>query len=105
MKIIAALKYIDNGWIRKPKGYRVKYQKQEDGKTVTCYSPTMDESLLDSDVTAWRLAWKLGISAEANTSEEAGGEVFNVFVVDDQDQPVKYYANGKMEVYNPKDDI
>ncbi len=104
MKVIAALKYIDNGWIQKPKGFRVKYQKKEDGKITTHYSPTMDEALLDSDVVAWRLAWKLGMAAQGNTNETSGDEVFNIFVVNDQDQPVKYYANGKLEVFNPKSD-
>ncbi len=59
MQIASGLKIIENGWIRKPKGFRVKYQKQTETGIEDGYSPPAEAEPLNSDVTAWRYAWKL----------------------------------------------
>ena len=102
MKVGDALKLIDKGWIRKLKGYRVRYQYLQAGELVVAYSPDPDASPLDSEVSARRLAWKLWKST--GTSGEAVGEneMVNLTVVDTDDQPVRSYVTGTEEVFNPR---
>ena len=52
MKVNEALKLIDEGWMRKPMGFRVHFQKQVDSEWVTEYAPGEKEKALDSDVVA-----------------------------------------------------
>jgi hypothetical protein len=102
MQISAGLKIIENGWIQKPKGFRVKYQTLEEGELVTVYSPPEGSALLDSDVTAWRYAWKLFKSARADAAAIQPEELVNIHVVDDAGEKVKYYATNAYEVFNRK---
>lgn len=102
MKLTQGLKIIAKGWIEKPKGFRVRYQKQIDSKLVTEYSPGLDNSLLDSDVTTWRYAWKLFMATKAESSDISPDELVNITVVDDSDRQVAYYVTGKPETFNKK---
>ncbi|MBU1344102.1 MAG: hypothetical protein KKE44_17165 [Proteobacteria bacterium] len=102
MKIAEGLKIIENQWIQKPKGFRVKYQKFVNLERLTEYSPGKEDSLLDSDVTAWRYAWKLFMSTRSKSNDIAEGEFINIGVVDESDHPVHYYVTGKNQVLNPK---
>ena len=98
MKIADGMKIIEDGWIRKPKGFRVKYEKQTEAGVEVDYSPPADAQPLSSDVTAWRYAWKLG---QATRTEPETGVLFNITVVDEQDKPVRFYNTGNFETYNP----
>jgi hypothetical protein len=100
MKISEGLKVIERGWIIKPKGYRVKYQKLVNSELITDYSPDLEDKPLDSDVVAWRYAWKLYVATKSDSTEISDGELINIFVVDDSDSPVKYYATNQLEVFN-----
>jgi len=102
MQISAGLKIIEDGWIRKPKGFRVKYQTLEEGELVTAYSPPEGSALLDSDVTAWRYAWKLFMAARSDAADIQATELVNIHVVDDEGKEVKYYATNAYEVFNRK---
>lgn len=103
MKLKDSVKIADQGWIRKRKGYRIHFQKREGAKIVTDYCPGEGEKLIDSDVVAWRLAWKL-VQATATDGPEIGeGEIVNVYVVDDRDERIRYYATHAFEMLNPKD--
>jgi hypothetical protein len=42
MKIADGLKIIENGWIKKPKGFRVSFQKQTDSGMEAGLSPPAD---------------------------------------------------------------
>ena len=100
MKIKEALKIIDEGWVQKPKGFRVHFQKKVDSEFVTDYIPGIEENPMNSDVVAWRVAWKL---SQASRSEEPGstdGDIVNIYVVDDSGSPVKFYATNQLKVYN-----
>ena len=101
MKVSDALKVIDDGWVKKPKGFRVHFQKQEVSEWVTEYSPGEQEKPLDSDVVAWRLAWKLAEASKSNMPENAEGALVNIYVVDDLGNPIKYYASNQLDVFNP----
>jgi len=103
MKISEGLKVIEKGWIIKPKGYRVKYQKLVNSELITEYSPDLEDKPLDSDVVAWRYAWKLYVATKSDSTEISDGELINIIVVDDSDKPVKYYATNQLEVFNHKE--
>jgi len=102
MKITEGLKIIGEQWIVKPKGFRVRFQKMVDSDLVTDYSPNLTASLLDSDIVAWRYAWKLSVATETDLPEISDGELVNITVVDEADNPVKYYVTNRFEVFNEK---
>ncbi len=102
MKIAEGLKVIENGWIRKPKGFRVKFHKQTATGIETIYSPPLEDTPLNSDVTAWRYAWKLWQATRAAAEAGEPGAFYNITVVDDQDLPFRFYGSGDVETYNPK---
>lgn len=102
MKIAEGMKLIKDGWVKKPKGFRVKYEKLLDSGKVTEYSPDLDDTPLDSDVTTWRYAWKIFKSTCEDSSLDKEKELFNIYVVNENDQPIVYYATGKIEIFNPK---
>ncbi len=102
MKIAEGLKIIAAGWIRKPKGFRVKYEKLVDGQLVTEYSPPEGNALLDSDVTAWRYAWKLCEAVRSDKTDIQEAELVNIHVVNDAREKVKYYATDDFAVFNCK---
>ena len=103
MKITEGLELIKNGWIRKPKGYRVRFQKQTENGIEVCLSPPADTAPLNSDVTAWRYAWKLWQATLKAYERESEGALYNITVVGDLDQPTRFYGTGDFETYNPKE--
>ncbi|MFO7716420.1 hypothetical protein [Desulfosarcina sp.] len=102
MKIAEGLKMIENGWIRKPKGFRVKFDKLTAAGFEVGYSPPLSDAPLTSDVTAWRYAWKLGQATRTGAQGNNPGVLYNIVVVDDLDRPVRFYGTGELELYNPK---
>lgn len=101
MKIAELLKVADKCWIQKPKGFRVHFQKISNDDLITDYVPGKDQNPFDSDVVAWRSAWKLYESTQSDDPEFGDGRLVNISVVDDQDNRVKYYATNQFEVFNP----
>jgi hypothetical protein len=79
----------------------VRFDKRTEAGIETVYSPPLDDAPLKSDVTAWRYAWKLWQATQAESEAGRTGALYNIFVVDDQDQPVNFYVTGKKRVYNP----
>jgi len=102
MKIVDGMKIIEAGWIRKPAGFRVRYQKQTENGMAAGYSPPLDESPLNSDVTAWRYAWKLREATRAEAETGTPEALYNITVVDDQGNLCRFYKTGEFETYNPK---
>jgi hypothetical protein len=103
MKTKEALKIIDDGWAKKRRGFRVRFQKMVDSELITDYVPGEDAKPLDSDVLAWRLAWKLAEATKTDTAAINDGEIVNVYVVDDGGHPINYYATNQPEIFNAKD--
>jgi hypothetical protein len=102
MKIADGLKLIENGWIRKPKGFRVRFHRQTEAGIEAGLSPPPEAAPLNSDVTAWRYAWKLWQATREAAEAGGPGALYNITVVDDQDRPFRFYGSGDVEIYNPK---
>jgi len=100
MKITDAMKVIDDKWIEKKKGFRVCLQRREGTEWVTDYTPGEKVAPLDSDVTTWRLAWKLAQSTPPGSGDPQDGDMINIFVVDQDNNPITYYATGAKETFN-----
>ena len=43
MKVSESLKIIDEGWVKKPKGFRVHFQKRVGSEWITDYAPGEEE--------------------------------------------------------------
>jgi hypothetical protein len=100
MKIAEALKFIDDNWVQKPKGFRVCMQRRVGSEWVTDYSPGEKAAPLDSDVTTWRLAWKLAVSTPLREGEPQEDDLVNIYVVDQDNNQIDYYATGEQEIFN-----
>ncbi|MEN8210316.1 MAG: hypothetical protein ABFR31_01245 [Thermodesulfobacteriota bacterium] len=100
MKIAQGMKIISKGWVQKPKGYRVKYCDHD--MTIN-YSPDLDNAPLDSDVTAWRYAWKLYKSTKSDQDTVQEDELVNITVVDTEGNDINYYVTGTPKIYNKKE--
>jgi hypothetical protein len=103
MKLSEALKTIDQGWVRKRKGYRVQLHRRVNSEFVTDVVPNQEEPPLDSEVAAWRLAWKLSQAAKSHGAEPGDGDMVNIGVVDDEGNPVVFYGTNQPKVLNPTD--
>jgi hypothetical protein len=103
MNIKKLLKVVDKGWIRKPKGFRVHFQKMVDARLITEYLPDPDDAPFQSDVVAWRSAWKLWQATKNGNDEIKEGDIVNIYVIDDAGNPVKYYVTHQFKVYRQVD--
>lgn len=103
MKVGDALKRIDSGWVRKPTGFRVRFDIFRNGSWMTDTSPDVSEAPLDSDVTAWRLAWKLAQAGGHDQPERSEGDLANITVVDDQGCRFRCYITNDYLVYHPQE--
>jgi hypothetical protein len=103
MKLSESLKIIDAGWVRKPKGFRVRFQKMVGSELITDFVPEEAEAPLDSDVVAWRLAWKLSQATKSDISELSDGDIVNIYVVDDSGNPVRFYGTNGLKILNDSD--
>jgi hypothetical protein len=101
VKIAKALKLIDEGWVQKTKGFRVRFQMRVGSEWVTQFSPGEDDNPLDSDVTTWRLAWKLAQSTPLSPGHGKEGDMVNIHVVDEDGNQIDYYATSSPEIFNP----
>jgi len=101
MKINDALFRIDAGWVRKPKGFRVQFQIYVDGCWNTDFSPEESVAPVNSEVTTWRLAWKLAQTSYPDPTGFKDGDMVNILVVDDKGIRIPSYITGEYEVYHP----
>ena len=103
MKIAEGLKVIEKGWIRKPRGFRVRFHQQTEEGVIQGFSPPMEDAPLNSDVTAWRYAWKLWQATREEAHSDAVGALYNITVVDEEDRPIRFYGTGEWLTYRPKE--
>jgi len=103
MKSADAYKIIDEWWTKKRTGFRVQFQREVDSEIITDYFPDMDDGPWLSEIAIWRMAWKLAESKKSDTPDISAGDLVNVYVIDHEGNPVKYYATGQFEVFNRAD--
>ena len=98
MKQADLLKPGDQAWIRKRKGFRVRsWQLVEEVRTEVLM-PSESELPMDSELAAWRVAFKLSQNADVTAD---GLPVFiNITVVDDLGEPISYYVTGQIQIFN-----
>ena len=102
MRLKEAMKSIDEGWVRRHKGYRIRFEKKVDSEWVTDHFPDPEEKPLTSDVSAWELARRFSETA-LNQGEESGEpEMVNIHVVDDLGNPVRFYGTNALMIYNER---
>jgi len=105
MKVSEAINRIDARWVRKPKGFRVRFDIFTDGRWCTDYSPEQNAPPLNSAVMAWRFAWKLAQTCEVGKAPYEDGDIANIFVVDDQGERVRSYITDGYDVYHPQEEL
>ncbi len=103
MKVKDAMEIVDRGWVQKRKGFRVHFQRRAGSEITTDFVPGEKEKPLDSEVVAWRLAWKLSQATKPENPDIKEGDIVNIYVVDDSGDPVKYYATNQLDIFNQRD--
>ena len=101
MKLKEASKVIKDGWVRKRKGFRIRFEKRVESQWVEDFFPDKEESAIKSEVAAWEYARRFAQSTKAERPEEKDGAMVNIYVVDDTGAPVKFYATNQLGVWNP----
>jgi hypothetical protein len=101
MKLKEASKVIKDGWVRKRKGFRIRFEKREEDRWVEDFFPDKEESAIKSEVAAWEYARRFAQSTRADRPEEKPGATVNVYVVDDLGKAVPFYATNQSMVMNP----
>ena len=100
MKLVEAMKVIDDGWVRRLKGYRVHFQKRENSQWVTDYFPDQEAKPITSEISMWELARRFAEATRSEGPEANDGDIVNIYVVDDLGNPVKFYATNQPKIFN-----
>lgn len=101
MDLKEAVQVIGSGWVQKPKGFRVRFERCLGDQWVSDTFPSEKEPLLTSDVMAWELARRFAEASE-KAGSSAGGEFFSITVVDQDGAPVKFYGTNALRVLHPR---
>jgi hypothetical protein len=102
MKLTEAMKIIDDGWIRRYKGFRIRFQRREKEAWTTDTFPGPTAKPLTSEISAWELARRFA-EAVTHRSETDRTEMVNIHVVDDLGNPVPFYGTGQPRILNPRE--
>ncbi len=103
MLVKDTVKIVNKGWIKRRKGYRVRFQRRTEEGWATEFSPDMQEKAWTSEISTWELARRLSEAAKNAQPGDPDGEIVNISVVDDAGEPVPYYATNQPYVMNPRD--
>ena len=102
MKLKEAMKGMNEGWIRRRKGFRIRFEKRVESQWVTDYFPDKGEKPLPSEVSAWELARRFAESNPSGGEEIQEGDIVNISVVDDLDTVVNFYGTNEPRAFNPR---
>lgn len=102
MDLKEAMKMIGAGWIQRPKGFRVRFERRQGDEWVTDSFPSEGEPLFTSDVMAWELARRFAEAARKEATGEANGEISSITVVDDKGRAVTFYGTDNLLMLNPR---
>jgi hypothetical protein len=102
MDLKEAMKIIGAGWIQRPKGFRVRFERRQGDQWISDAFPSEREPLLTSDVMAWELARRFAEAVRKEATGEAEGEISSITVVDDKGRAVTFYGTDGILVLNPR---
>lgn len=102
MELKEAMKRIGAGWVARPKGFRVRFERRQGETWVPDAFPSEGEALLTSDVMAWELARRFAEATRKGTPGEAEGDIAGITVVDEKGRPMMFYGTGAARVLNPR---
>jgi hypothetical protein len=102
MDLKEAMQMIGAGWIQRPKGFRVRFDRWHEGQWIPESFPSERESLFNSDVMAWELARRFAEATGKTTTEESEGDISEITVVDHTGTPVRFYGTDAIRVLNPR---
>jgi hypothetical protein len=102
MELKEAMKVIGAGWIQRPKGFRVRFERRQGDQWVTDSFPSETEALLTSDIMAWELARRFAEAAKKESAGKSEGDISSITVVDDKGSPVRFYGTDAVRVLNPR---
>ncbi len=91
---------VKSGWVRRKKGFRLRFEKWINSEWIVDYYPEQGEKLVQSEVAAWETARKFAEVTKSDSQEFKEGDIVNVCVVDDLDDPIKFYGTNKLHVLN-----
>ncbi len=100
MKLKEALKVVKGDWVRRRKGFRVRFEKRVNSQWIVDYFPDEEEKLIQSEIAAWETARKFAEATKSDSPEVKDGDIVNIYVVDDLDNPIKFYGTNKLHVLN-----
>jgi hypothetical protein len=84
MDLKEAMKFIGDGWVQRPKGFRVRFERREGDQWVSDFFPSESEKPLTSDGMAWELARRFAKASQNRASGAAEGDIASITVVDDK---------------------
>ena len=102
MELKEAMKIIGAGWIQRPKGFRVRFDRRQGEQWFSDFFPAETETLLSSDVMAWELARRFAEATRKGVTGEAEGDISDITVVDHKGSPVRFYGTNAIRVLNPR---
>jgi hypothetical protein len=102
MELKKAMQMIGAGWIQRPRGFRVRFERRQGEQLVSDFFPSETETLLSSDVMAWELARRFAEATGKGATGEAEGAITSITVVDDKGSPVRFYGTNTIRVLNPR---
>jgi hypothetical protein len=102
MDLKEAMQMISAGWIQRPKGFRVRFERRQGDQWISDSFPSEGEALLTSDIMAWELARRFAEATRMEVTEEAEGGISSITVVDHTGTPVKFYGTDAIRVLNPR---
>ena len=102
MDLKEAMQRIGAGWIQRPKGFRVRFERRQGDQWIPDSFPSEGETLFNSDVMAWELARRFAEATGKMTPEESEGDISEITVVDHTGAPVKFYGTDSIRVLNPR---
>ena len=102
MNLKEAMQMIGTGWIQRPKGFRVRFERRQGDQWISDSFPSEGEPLLTSDVMAWELARRFAEATKKMATGEAEGDISSITVVDHKGSPVKFYGTDAIRVLNPR---
>lgn len=103
MKTLDAMKIIDDGWIRRLKGFRVHFHAWKNSQWKPDCFPGEKAKPLTSEVSAWELARRFAEAGNPDSNALKDGDSTNIHVVDNMGNRVKFYGTGQFLVLNEMD--